>query len=261
MQSIRYSAFYIMAPPGSETPNVHNKGAEGADISGSSEYKDPKELTTAEKAALTKLKNAQRVNNLEDNVDDIYQTIRQLSTSVSDIVARQDGFPELISSLISQNLHDILKPAPPQSPPKKGQRWTACGNQRTRGNGGACGCCWPAGNDGGWSLAGLLLRDWLGVTPSDPKRCWSSAWTLDTVVTPAALAGSHPFPVNQCTPVVGSARTELVAKSEEPLDPGQIEHAQFPPPKAPHVSPPLMEEEISQQQGGGNAPWRSSVPR
>lgn len=99
-----------MAPPVTETHDIVNKGAEGGDISGSSEHRDSKELSTAEKAALTKLKNAQRVIDLEDNVDHIFQTTKQLSTSVSDIAARQDGFPDLISNIITQNLRDILKP-------------------------------------------------------------------------------------------------------------------------------------------------------
>lgn len=108
----RYSPFHTMAPPVGET-QVTQHGAEGGGISGQSEHKDGKdgkELTTAEKAALTKLRNAQRVNNLEENVHDIYHTIKKLSTSVSDIAARQDGFPELISTIIAQNLQDFLKP-------------------------------------------------------------------------------------------------------------------------------------------------------
>lgn len=86
-----------MAPPVGGSQETIVTRAEGADVSDSGEHNEPRELTIAEKFALTKLKNAQRVNNLEENVHDIYKTIRQLSTSVSDMASRQDGLPDLIS--------------------------------------------------------------------------------------------------------------------------------------------------------------------
>lgn len=120
-QPVRYSAFSIMRPATrSHSASEANEFSAGGEVNNSNitgvDVNSGRELTAAEKAAATKLKNAVRVNNLETNVqaiesdiNDLFTTMKELSDSVAQVAFSQTNLPNLIAQLMKE--HAPARPA------------------------------------------------------------------------------------------------------------------------------------------------------